>query len=130
MLCHHRDAIDVYIGLIPQYDSLEPFQDPAGYREPHIIDHNDSDEVDWSRFAYVQYATNLHYLCNSVMLFERLQNLSSKADRLLLHANDISLDGDALQSTLLRTARDVYGAILKPIEVQHKATQDSESASE
>ena len=32
--------------------------------------------VDWSQFAYTQYVTNLDYLCNSVMLFERLHQLN------------------------------------------------------
>ena len=42
------------------------------------------DGVDWSRFAYVQYATDQLYLCNSVMLFEILHRLESRADRLLI----------------------------------------------
>ena len=87
-----------------------------------------SAETDWSRFAYVQYATSLPYLCNSVMLFGRLHQLGSKADRVLLHSSIFSPDGQDIPGTLLRDARDKYGAILKPIEVLSRDSLDRESA--
>ncbi|KAK9251415.1 nucleotide-diphospho-sugar transferase [Lipomyces tetrasporus] len=66
--------------------------------------------IDWSRFAYVQYVTNTAYLCNSVMLFEILHRLGSKAHRLMM---------------LLRQARDKYGVKLMPIEIQRRATSEA-----
>ena len=77
-------------------------------------------DIDWSRYAYAQYVTNTEYLCNSVMLFETLQRLGSKADRLMLYPSSFSPDGDSVESRLLRQARDEYGVDLVPIEVQHK----------
>lgn len=85
-----------------------------------------ADSIDWSRFAYVQYVTTVPYLCNSVMLFDRLHKFGSRADRLLLYPRQYSLDegeGNAA-GALLRKARDIYGAILKPIEVEHRESAD------
>ena len=90
-----------------------------------IIDRPDS--VDWSRFAYVQYVTNLPYLCNSVMLFESLHRLGCRPDRLLMYPSHFALDGDTPEASLLRKARDEYGAILRPIEVQWRSSDDCKS---
>ena len=84
--------------------------------------------VDWSRFAYVQYATNPAYLCNSVMVFETLHRLKSKADRLLMYPSDYELDGDpeteSSNSRLLRKARDQYDVKLEAIAIQRRNSAD------
>lgn len=82
--------------------------------------------VDWSRFAYVQYVTNTAYLCNSVMLFEILNRLQSKADRLMMYPSGFSVDSDSdsIESKLLRKARDEYKVKLMPIEVQNRPGSD------
>lgn len=86
------------------------------------------ESVDWSRFAYIQYATNPAYLCNSVMVFEILHRLNSKADRLLMYPSDYELDGDSetesSNSQLLRKARDQYDVKLKAIAVQRRNSAD------
>ena len=82
--------------------------------------------VEWSNYAYVQYATNTPYLCNSVMLFERLHSLGCKADRLLMYPSQFSPDGDNTEAGLLKKARDEYNVILKPIEVQRRPSRDRE----
>lgn len=86
------------------------------------------ESVDWSRFAYVQYATNHDYLCNSVMVFEILHRLNSKADRLLMYPSNYELDGDpeteSSDSRLLRKARDQYDVKLKAIKVQRRNSAD------
>jgi hypothetical protein len=76
--------------------------------------------TDWSRFAYVQYVTNEAYLCNSVMLFETLHRLGSKADRLMMYPNNIDLKSDSHGSKLLQKAQNNYSVKLMPIEVQHR----------
>ena len=90
-------------------------------------DHVDA-KVDWSRFAYVQYATNDAYLCNSVVLFESLHRLETKADRLLMYPSDFQLDDDpntdSFNGRLLKRARDKYNVKLKPIQVQSKSGGD------
>ena len=76
-----------------------------------------SGQVDWSRFAYTQYATTEEYLCNSVMLFEALDRLGSKADRLLIFPQEWS-GQETLDETadLLRRAQS-HGAKLQPIDI-------------
>ena len=77
--------------------------------------------VDWSRYAYTQYATTSDYLCNSIMIFEALQRLNSNASRLLMYSSDFKIsDGtskESRESRLLKKARDKYMVQLKPVEV-------------
>ena len=77
--------------------------------------------VNWSRYAYVQYATNSAYLCNSVMVFEALDRIGSKADRLLLYPQDWDTEIENMSdrdSQLLVKARDWYNVKLVPVEME------------
>ncbi len=79
--------------------------------------------VDWSHYAYSQYATDSAYLCNAVMVFEALARLGSKADRILLYPEewdlDISDDTDR-DSQLLVKAREYYNVKLIPVDIPQK----------
>lgn len=79
-------------------------------------------QVKWSRFAYTQYATNRSYLCNSLMIFEALHRLGSKADRVLMYPHTFLLSEDdaSPEARLLRSARDDYVVKLKPVNVMMK----------
>lgn len=84
---------------------------------PHI----DYNKVDWSRYAYTQYATSETYLCNSVMIFDALEKLGSRADRILFHPLewDTFVDsGSDRISQLLVMARDQYNVELRPTEIE------------
>ncbi|PIL22730.1 hypothetical protein GSI_15423 [Ganoderma sinense ZZ0214-1] len=82
--------------------------------------------VDWSRFAYSQYATNSAYLCNSLMFFASLERLGSKASRLLMFPNSMKPDPNGTSdSRLLLKAQNEYGVKLVPIAVQHRSGGDS-----
>lgn len=74
-------------------------------------------QIDWSRFAYTQYITNKEYLCNSIILFETLHRLASKADRLLMDPSHFSTvdSHDSIESRLLRLGRNLYRVKLKLI---------------
>ena len=77
--------------------------------------------VDWSRYAYSQYATNSAYLCNSVMIFEALSRLGSRADRVLFYPEewDTEIAGTKdRDSQLLVKARDWYNVKLIPMEMR------------
>ncbi|KAF4539138.1 Glycosyl transferase family 8 [Lasiodiplodia theobromae] len=77
--------------------------------------------VDWSRFAYSQYATNGAYLCNSVMLFSQLAALGSRADRVLFYPEEWDLTVESTRdrdSQLLVMARDTLGVKLIPMNMQ------------
>lgn len=83
-------------------------------------------EDDWSQFAYAQYVTDGEYLCNSVMIFEALNRLGSKPDRILvypsymLHDPSAPYDDDLKgEARLLMQARDEYGVKLLPIDVAY-----------
>ncbi|KAG4275389.1 hypothetical protein FPRO04_14407 [Fusarium proliferatum] len=87
-----------------------------------LTDHTDTD---WSRFAYAQYVTNSEYLCNSVMLFEALQHLPSRADRIMIYPSHmLGLDYTSSDARLLVKARDKYNVKLIPITVRHKDNAD------
>ena len=88
-----------------------------------------ANSVDWHRFAYVQYVTNSQYLCNSLMLFEILDRLKCRSDRLMMFpgswTTEVDSDRPANDETrLLRLARDKYAVHLQPIEVQSKWNGD------
>ena len=91
------------------------------------LDPQDTAAIDWTRFAYVQYVTNLPYLCNSVMLFEALNRLGCMPDRLMMYPDHFSLEDNSTEAVLLRKARDEYRVILKPIEVQRRTGNDRKS---
>ncbi|KAL4791233.1 hypothetical protein BDV19DRAFT_381768 [Aspergillus venezuelensis] len=84
------------------------------------------DAVNWSRFAYTQYVTNTAYLCNSVMLFETLHRLGSKAERLMIYPERFSIDeqDSPSESRLLRKAREEFGVRLVPVKVQSRDGDD------
>lgn len=113
-----------------EYRTLERLYEPEPVRyETSNVNGSDSDshDIDWSRFAYVQYATSSTYLCNSMMIVERLHSLGSKADRLIMYSKELSSDDGGIQETLLTKARDVYGANLKPVDFQPKYSSKRES---
>lgn len=78
-------------------------------------------DVDWRQFAYSQYVTDTSYLCNAVMVFETLNRLGSKAQRLLLYPDTLDTfikNGRDRDSQLLVKARDWYGVQLIPVPIQ------------
>lgn len=84
-------------------------------------------DVDWSRFAYTQYVTNSEYLCNSVMFFEALHRLSSRADRVMMYPSRmLESEEGSPDARLLLKARDEYNVKLVPITVQHRNNADGE----
>ncbi|KAH6646285.1 glycosyltransferase family 8 protein [Truncatella angustata] len=93
---------------------------PASYDDSHI---------NWHRYAYTQYVTNQAYLCNSVMIFETLQRLKSKADRVMMYPETMmdpkATSGATEEQRLLIKARDKYQVKLQPVAVQKRMGGDS-----
>lgn len=82
--------------------------------------------IDWSRYAYSQYATTSAHLCNSVMLFETLSRLKSKAARILFYPSTWDTEISSLSdrdSQLLVKARDWYNVRLIPAEMPEKRSK-------
>jgi len=77
------------------------------------------DSINWSRFAYSQYATSSAYLCSAVMVFETLHRLGSRADRILFYPEEWDTEVDSStdrDSQLLVLARDEYNVQLIPVK--------------
>jgi alpha-N-acetylglucosamine transferase len=75
-------------------------------------------KADWSKYAYIQYATSSIYLCNSLMIFESLHRLRSKAERLMMYPEGWSVESESSDAQLLRKARDRYNVKLQPVHIQ------------
>ena len=87
---------------------------------PPSLPHIQYDLVDWSRYAYSQYATSSAYLCNAVMVFESLHRLGSRAQRVLFYPENWNTeieDSNDRDSQLLVLARDKYNVLLVPIDL-------------
>jgi alpha-N-acetylglucosamine transferase len=108
--------------------------DAAGGEVPDFTRLNNSvlyptkDGVDWGKFAYIQYVTDEDYLCNSVMAFETLDRLRSRADRLMMYPGEMlapdAEESDTVAGQLLIKARDEYNVKLQPIEIQRREGDD------
>ncbi|KAE8385258.1 nucleotide-diphospho-sugar transferase [Aspergillus alliaceus] len=88
--------------------------------QPSPLPHINYDLVDWSRYAYSQYATSSAYLCNSVMVFEALHRLGSRAQRVLFFPEDWDVTVESERdrdSQLLAMARDKFNVMLIPIDM-------------
>ncbi|KAM0627149.1 hypothetical protein ACHAQG_001999 [Verticillium nonalfalfae] len=114
---------DHFAGSAPAQEAGQPGVPESSSSKAPGHDH------DWSRFAYTQYVTNSEYLCNSVMLFESLARLQSKADRVMMYPRRMleptASESATLDGRLLIKAREQYGVKLVPIEVQHRTGKDS-----
>ncbi|KAJ5584766.1 Glucose N-acetyltransferase 1 [Penicillium hispanicum] len=88
---------------------------------PPPLPHLNYDKIDWSRFAYTQYATSETYLCNSVMVFEALSRLGSRADRVLFYPKEWDLvaenDADRI-SQLLIMAKEKLNVQVVPVTIE------------
>ncbi|KAB8304027.1 hypothetical protein EYC80_005374 [Monilinia laxa] len=90
--------------------------------------------IEWGKYAYITYATSKNHLCNALLLFESLNHLGSKADRVLLYpqlwktewAEDANGKGVETITEMLIQARDQYKVKLNNVEIlQHRhATAD------
>ncbi|KAL3255791.1 hypothetical protein ABHI18_008048 [Aspergillus niger] len=106
-------AIFVFVLFILSQRREKPPSPPL----PHI----DYDRVEWSLYAYSQYATSSPYLCNALIVFDTLQRLGSRAQRVLFYPEDwdVLVDDDRdRDSQLLAMAREKYNVMLVPIDVQ------------
>ena len=106
--------IVIYLWILPAHLRFLP-----GHEQPKHPSLRFS-SIEWSRYAYAQYATTSAHLCNSVMLFEALSRFGSKPDRLLFYPEtwdtEIASSRDR-DSQLLVKARDQYKVELIPVDI-------------
>jgi hypothetical protein len=74
-------------------------------------------KLDWSRFAYSQYTTDTQTLCNALMVFESLQKLGSKADRVLLYPQEWTGSRDQRTAWLLQIAQEKFHVKLQAVDL-------------
>ncbi|KFA61841.1 hypothetical protein S40285_08093 [Stachybotrys chlorohalonatus IBT 40285] len=116
----------------PTFTLFDDRHTPAGAGSQVDVSH--STKVDWSRFAYTQYATDRDTLCNAVMIFESLHWLESKADRVLLYPLEmldplVPEENASDDARLLLRARDDYQVHLVPITI-HFGGMDADPRTE
>ncbi|KAI1453125.1 glycosyltransferase family 8 protein [Annulohypoxylon moriforme] len=117
---------------LPSIESFRGSTAAAGANSdcpPAVVPSFEEAQVNWSRFAYTQYVTNAAYLCNSVMIFETLFRLGSKADRVMMYPETMMDPGETNPSSeearLIVKARDEYKVKLVPVSVQRRAGGDA-----
>ena len=124
-------ALGLFVVAFQNYDQLPTFDSmrqggstlpPTNANPDYGSPATSESSVDWTQFAYTQYVTNSAYLCNSVMIFETLHRLKSKADRVMMYPENF-LDPVATTATtdegkLLIKARNEYNVKLVPVAVQ------------
>lgn len=111
-----RYAIVFALILFFWFFVLTPFSTRQDSSEHSIYSKN----INWSKYAYSQYATDQHYLCNSLMVFDSLEKLGSTADRLLFYPRTWDTEVESSKdriSQLLVMARDKYHVKLQPAEM-------------
>lgn len=89
------------------------------------LNNESASDTDWSQYAYCQYVTRPEYLCNSLMIFDSLERVGSKASRVMMYPHDWNVDDTTAQGRLLVQARDQFAVALQPIEVQHFDGQET-----
>ncbi|KAF8463914.1 nucleotide-diphospho-sugar transferase [Kalaharituber pfeilii] len=97
-----------------------------------LLDGDLGKSIDWTRFAYLQYVTESERLCNSVMLFESLHRVQSRAQRVLMYPSTWGAPGSddwkklpAQDRENLEKARDQYKVILEPVSIIVKKGKES-----
>lgn len=96
-------AIICIIGLLYWWSGLEP-----------------ADPIDWSLYAYSQYVTDDASMCNAFLIFESLDRLGSKAQRVLMYPEEWDAKDSDLSDRsagLLAHAQRQYGVKLKRIQL-------------
>ncbi|CCH43565.1 Glucose N-acetyltransferase 1-A [Wickerhamomyces ciferrii] len=102
---------------------LDYDRDHIKYLYPEVIDsiynNTDLNQVDWSKLAYVLYATSSSHLCNSMMIFAELRKFQTKAELVLLVKREFILNETAYPNeykTLTEFSQN-YNVTLKPTTV-------------
>lgn len=104
-------------------DLLDYDRDHIKYIYPEMIqsiyNNTDLNAVDWSKFAYVLYATSSSHMCNSMMIFAELRKFHTRADLVLLVKREYLLDPQKFpheHGVLTEFAHD-YNVFLKPTTI-------------
>ncbi|GAV55231.1 hypothetical protein ZYGR_0AS05550 [Zygosaccharomyces rouxii] len=89
------------------------------------------EKVDWTKFAYVNYATDINYLCNSFIMFQSLKKYGTKAKlHLMVSDQMLSTDDEYSQPANMLLQRiknlDPEQVVIKPVGSLSKPSDQSE----
>lgn len=93
---------------------------------------NPKNQIDWSKYAYVTYATHANYICNSLIIFDALKSYGTKAKLVLLVSQDLvepeKYDDFEIVNSLLRRLTEVGGdqVIIKFMKINKKSSDDTQ----
>lgn len=85
--------------------------------------------IDWSKLYYVQYVTSPEYLCNALMVWSQIEEIGSRAQRMMLYPSTWDPDeiddySPSLDYTpvarLLQEAQSKYFVKIQPVDIMHK----------
>ncbi|PMD34160.1 glycosyltransferase family 8 protein [Hyaloscypha variabilis F] len=89
----------------------------------------ESPRIDWSKLYYAQYVTSEEYLCNALMLWSEIEDIGSRAQRIMLYpshwdVNETDPYSPSQELTpiarLLQQANTDYFVKLQPVDVLHQ----------
>lgn len=83
---------------------------------PVELEHED---VHWKRYAYVQYVTSPEQLCSSMIFFESLHRLGSKAERVIMYPKPYRAVNESREAMMLLSAEETWGVVTIPVDIQH-----------
>lgn len=87
----------------------------------HLIESADLSKVDWSKFAYVQYATNIDYSCNALINFAKLRSkYHTKAQLVLIVTKDATAD---MEEAVMKKFKE-FGVTIKKVEALNFKSKD------
>lgn len=82
-----------------------------------IYDNINKDEVDWSKYGYVSYATSKNHVCNSFMIMSELNKFGTRAEKVILVKEEfLDPKSDEFDEELPKMAAK-HNVILKPVKV-------------
>ncbi|GCF00761.1 N-acetylglucosaminyltransferase [Zygosaccharomyces mellis] len=90
-----------------------------------------AETIDWSKLAYVNYATNINYLCNTFIMFQNLKKYGTKAKlHLMVSDQMLSPDNEFSQSANMLLQRiknlDTEQVVIKHVKTLYKPNDQSE----
>ncbi|RDW72359.1 Glycosyltransferase family 8 protein [Aspergillus mulundensis] len=104
----------------PTVTSVSPSAEAFGGLVPHW-----TTEQENPRFAYVQYATDLDYLCNAMINFARLDRFATHFNQVLIHPEAWNEPGSSPEQTFLRNIQKHHPRVhLHPVPTLSTSTGD------
>ncbi|ODV94139.1 hypothetical protein PACTADRAFT_44436 [Pachysolen tannophilus NRRL Y-2460] len=98
------------------------------YIPQEVIEHlyneviENSAGLNWSKYAYVQYATSIDYMCSALINFAKLRRFNTRAQLVLLYNEYYKYDKKletqkSREAQLLDKFAKIYNVILRPIRL-------------